>query len=67
MKNKQPQKNRFAVGRRVLHMGRQAATVHSVAEAPSVLGEYKHEILIDGHMQTRTALGCELEPIPEAR
>ena len=67
MTNERSQKKRFAVGRRVLHMGRQAATVHSVAETPSVLGEYQHEILIDGHTETRRVLGCELELIPEAK
>jgi hypothetical protein len=65
MKKEQPKK-RFSVGRRVLKgLGAQPATVISVADVPSVLGEYMHEIILDGYPnQPQKVLGCELRAIP---
>jgi hypothetical protein len=63
---KQPPKKRYAVGRRVLvGMGKRPGTVQSVAEAPSVLAEYVHEVLVDGEQVPRRVIGCDMEAIPE--
>ncbi len=58
-------KKRFALGTRV-HVGiaRQTATVKSVSAQPGPLGEYIHEVLVDGETTPRKALGSELEAIP---
>jgi hypothetical protein len=59
-------KKRFSIGRRVLvGIGVRPATVQSVAGAPSILGEYEHEVLVDGKQQIERVLGCDLQPIPE--
>lgn len=63
---KQVPKKRFSAGRRVLvGMGMQPATVQSVADAPSTLGEYVHEVLMEGGKGLRRVLGSELQPVPE--
>jgi len=63
---KQVPRKRFSVGRRVLvGMGMRPATVQTVADAPSTLGEYVHEVLIDGDQGMRRVLGSELQPVPE--
>lgn len=40
------------------------ATVKSVAEVPSVMGEYVHEVLVDGRQEIDKVLGCDLHAIP---
>ena len=65
--NKQPPKKRFAIGRRVLLRLGKVGTVQSVAEQPAALGEYMHEVLVDGEAQSRRAMGCELEAVPDAQ
>jgi hypothetical protein len=63
---KQTKKNRFSVGRRVLvGMGMQPAVVRSVADVPSTLGQYVHEVLVDGEQAMRRVLGSELQPVPD--
>lgn len=63
---KQRSKNRFSIGRRVLvGLGMQPATVQTVADAPSTLGEYAHEVLVDGEQGMRRILGCDLKPVPD--
>ena len=62
---KQLPKKRFSVGRRVLlGLGMQPATVQSVADVPSTLGEYVHEVLVDGDPAMRRVLGSQLQPVP---
>jgi hypothetical protein len=62
---KQVPKKRFSVGRRVLvGMGMRPATVQSVADAPSTMGEFVHEVLFEGQPQVTRVLGCELQPLP---
>jgi hypothetical protein len=62
MKNR---KQRFSPGRRVMvGMGMKAGTVRSVADRPSVLGEFVHEVLVDGEDQLRRVVGCDLQPVP---
>ena len=41
------------------------ATVQSVAEAPSTLGEFVHEVLVDGQQQPQKVLGCDIQPLPD--
>jgi hypothetical protein len=63
---KQTAKKRFSPGRRVLvGMGMQLATVISVADTPSTMSEYVHEVQIDGHTDYRKVVGCELQSIPD--
>lgn len=63
---KQQPKQRFSPGRRVLvGVGMRPATVRSVADVPSTLGEFVHEVLADGQMQVERVLGCDLHPFPE--
>ncbi len=64
---KELSKKRFSVGRRVLKgLGAQPATVTSVADVPSVLGEYMHEIILDAYPDLpQKAMGCELRAIPK--
>src|ERR1017187_2129205 len=64
---KEVPKKRFSVGRRVLkEIGGQPATVVSVTEVPSVMGEYMHEIILDAYPdQPQKAMGCELRAIPQ--
>ena len=62
---KQIPKKRFSVGRRVLvGMGMRPGTVTSVAEQPSVMGEFCHEVQVDGEQQGREVLGCDLQALP---
>jgi len=62
MKNR---KQRFSPGRRVMvGMGMKVGTVKSVADHPSVLGEFVHEVLVDGEDQPRRVVGCDLQPLP---
>jgi len=57
---------RFSPGRRVLKgHGMQPATVQSVADAPSTLGEFVHVVLVDGMSTPEDVLGCDLRPFPE--
>ena len=47
-------KKRFSIGRRVLvGLGSGPERVQSVAGAPSTLGEFVHEVLVDGELQAR--------------
>ena len=63
---KQPAKKRFSVGRRVLvGMGMLPGTVKSVADVPTVMAEFVHEVLLDGHEEARKVLGCEIYPVPD--
>jgi hypothetical protein len=63
---KQLPKRRFSVGRRVLvGIGMRVGTVRSVDDAPSVLGEFAHEVLVDGEKQPLRVLGCDLQPVPD--
>ncbi len=63
---KEVPKKRFSVGRRVLKgLGSQPATVTSVADVPSVMGEYMHEIILDAYPDLpQKAMGCELRAMP---
>jgi hypothetical protein len=62
MKNR---KQRFSPGRRVMvGMGMKVGTVKSVADHPSVLGEFVHEVFVDGEDQPRRVIGCDLQPLP---
>ncbi len=62
---KEDPKKRFSVGRRVMvGLGMRPATVQSVAEVPSTLGEFVHEVLVDGEPQARRVLGSELHAVP---
>jgi hypothetical protein len=45
-------------------MSMRTATVQSVTEVPSVMGEYEHEVLVDGHQEPQKVLGCDLQPVP---
>lgn len=60
---KRPQKNRFAVGARVVvGMSRQVGTVLHVDDEPSIMGEYVHRLRTkNGELET---VGCDLELIP---
>jgi pyrimidine deaminase RibD-like protein len=63
---KVPDKKRFSIGRRVLvGMGMLPGTVKSVADVPSVMGEFVHEVLLDGKTETRKVVGCDIHPIPD--
>ena len=58
-------KQRFSPGRRVMvGLGMRVGTVKTVADHPSVLGEFVHEVLVDGEDQPRRVIGCELQPLP---
>src|SRR5260370_6866140 len=58
-------KKRFSPGRRVLvGMGMLPGTVKSVDDVPSVMGEFVHEVLLDGKTETRKIVGCDIHPIP---
>src|SRR5260370_41337290 len=60
---KRLQKNRFAVGARVLvGMSQQVGTVLHVDDEPSILGEYVHRVRTkNGELET---VGCDLELVP---
>jgi hypothetical protein len=58
-------KQRFSPGRRVMvGMGMKVGTVKTVADHPRVLGEFVHEILVDGENEPRRVVGCDLQPLP---
>jgi len=58
-------KQRFSPGRRVMvGMGMRVGTVKTVADHPSLLGEFVHEVLVDGEDQPRRVIGCDLQPLP---
>lgn len=58
-------KQRFSPGRRVMvGMGMKVGTVKTVADHPSVLGEFVHEVLVDGENEPRRVVGCDLQPLP---
>jgi hypothetical protein len=58
-------KQRFSPGRRVLvGIGMQPGTVKSVEDVPSVMGEFVHEVVMDGETKATTVLGCDIHPIP---
>src|SRR5258708_26729639 len=58
-------KKRFSPGRRVLvGMGMLPGTVKSVDDVPSVMGEFVHEVLLDGKTETLKVVGCDIHPIP---
>jgi hypothetical protein len=58
-------RKKFGVGNRVIvGINRELATVKSIREEPGPLGEYVHEVLIDGAAGLRTVLGSEIEAIP---
>jgi hypothetical protein len=58
-------KQRFSPGRRVLvGIGMQPGTVKSVDDVPSVMGEFVHEVVMDGNTKAITVLGCDIHPIP---
>jgi hypothetical protein len=65
---KQPSKNRFSVGRRVLVGQRnRIGTVKSIADSPDprCMGEFRHEVLVDGETDLLGVMGCDLEGVPE--
>jgi hypothetical protein len=58
-------RKQFGVGTRVFFgINREPATVRSVSEQAGPLGEFVHEIEIDGAGGLRTAFGSEMEAIP---
>lgn len=58
-------KQRFSPGRRVMvGLGMRVGTVKTVADHPSVLGEFVHEVLVDGEDKPRRVIGCDLQPLP---
>jgi pyrimidine deaminase RibD-like protein len=62
---KVPDKKRFSIGRRVLvGMGMLPGTVNYVADVPSAMGEFVHEVLLDGKTETQKVVGCDIHPIP---
>jgi hypothetical protein len=63
--SKMSPKKRFAVGTRVLvGIAQKPGTIISLADQPSVMGEYVHEVRTEHGEQK--ALGCDLELVPEA-
>jgi hypothetical protein len=63
---KEVPKKRFSAGRRVLvGMGNKPGTVQSVAETPTVMGEYAHEVILDGRPgMPQKVLGCDMRGVP---
>lgn len=58
-------RKQFGVGSRVIvGINKEPGTIRSTSEQPGPLGEYVHEVLIDGATALRTVLGSEMEPIP---
>ena len=58
-------RKQFAVGSRVfVGINKEAGTVRFVSDQPGLLGEYQHEVLIDGASSLRSAFGSEMEAIP---
>jgi hypothetical protein len=62
---KQNTKKRFSVGHRV-QVGdvRRLGTIKSVDDAPSIMGEFVHEVWLDGDPDLGRFVGCEIFPIP---
>lgn len=57
----------FPAGSRVLvGANKEKATVKVASVQPGTLGEYVHEVLIDGTSEVRTVLGSEMDPIQES-
>jgi hypothetical protein len=63
---KEVPKKRFSVGRRVLvGMANRPGTVKSVAEVPSTLGEFMHEVVLDAHPELpQKVMGCDMRAVP---
>jgi hypothetical protein len=63
---KEARKNRFSVGSRVLvGPGNRPGTVQSVADRPSVMGEFVHEVLLDRHPDLpQKVVGCDMRRLP---
>lgn len=58
--------SRYSIGRRVLFgTANQPATVRAVADAPSQMGEFVHELLVDKTQQVLSVLGCDMRPFPD--
>lgn len=56
----------FPAGSRVLvGINQERATVQVASVRPGTLGEFVHEVLIDGTGEVRTVLGSEMEAISE--
>jgi hypothetical protein len=63
---KRPQKNRFAVGARVVvGMSQQVGTVLHVDNEPSIMGEYVHRVRTKN--EELETVGCDLELVPAPR
>jgi hypothetical protein len=62
---REPPKQRFSPGRRVLvGIGMRPATVKSVDDVPREMGEFGHEVLLDGEQEVRRVVGCDIHPVP---
>lgn len=60
--------NRFPAGSRVLvGQRKRIATVKSVFDSPDpkMMGEYRHEVLVDGETEALAVMGCDLEAMPQ--
>lgn len=58
----------YSVGRRVLvGQRKRIGTVQSVSDRPDpkCMGEYRHEVLVDGDAEILPVMGCDLEAVPE--
>lgn len=54
----------FLAGSRVLvGVNKEKATVKAASVRPGTLGEYVHEVVIDGTSEVRTVLGTEMETL----
>jgi len=64
---KEVPKKRFSAGRRVLvGMGNRPGTVESVADVPTVMGEFMHVVKPDAHPDLpQRVMGCDMRPLPE--
>jgi hypothetical protein len=61
-----PKKQRLSPGRRVLvGMMKRTGTVVSVSDQVGMMGEFVHDVLIDGQQQPLRMVGCDLEPLPD--
>src|SRR5260370_24532919 len=63
---KEVDKKRFSIGSRVLvGMANRPGTVQSVADTPSVMGEFVHEVLLDAHPDLpQRVVGCDMRRLP---
>jgi len=58
-------RKKFGVGNRVIvGISKEPGTIKSVSDQPGPLGEYVHEVLVDGASALRAVLGSEMEAIP---